>query len=182
PNKKKDDELKASIKSQGILQNLIVKDSGTNDMYEVYAGGRRLKAIGELIAEKELPQDYEVPCLVQEEDGPIAEASLSENTCREDMHPVDQYEAYTQLHKHHGLTIKDLAIHFAKSQNDIRKILKLGAVAEELREEFRAGKIELDAMMAFAVVDDPVRQVEAYKALSANQGLYPHNIRSMLTG
>ena len=61
-----DAELKASIAAHGLLQNLIVR-AGAKRKFEVEAGERRRRAMLALADEKHLPRDYEVTCLVLED-------------------------------------------------------------------------------------------------------------------
>ena len=51
------DELKASLLSHGLMQNLVVTDAG-DGRFLVIAGGRRLEAIQSLQAEGKLPEDF----------------------------------------------------------------------------------------------------------------------------
>src|SRR3954463_16767102 len=63
-----DAALEASIRAEGILQNLIVHAQPVDDgkgVYEVDAGGRRLKILQKLAAENVIDADHPVPCLVK---------------------------------------------------------------------------------------------------------------------
>jgi len=68
PTAAEDAELEASIRAKGILQNLIVHSApiGGKDIYEVDAGGRRLKVLQKLAAEGVIQDYHPVPCLVRE--------------------------------------------------------------------------------------------------------------------
>jgi ParB family chromosome partitioning protein len=89
------EELAASIKAHGLLQNLHVQPA-SGGKYEVVAGGRRLAALKRLAKQKAIAKNFEVPCQVtSDENG--AEISLAENIIRLPMHPADQYEAFKQL-------------------------------------------------------------------------------------
>ncbi len=57
------EELKASLLAHGLMQNLVVTDSG-DGTYRVIAGGRRLEAIHSLQFEGKLPVDYAIPCQI----------------------------------------------------------------------------------------------------------------------
>ena len=74
--------LEASIRARGILQNLIVHATGMHgrSVYEVDAGGRRLKVLQNLAAEGVIESDHPVPCLVREPEASL-ETSLMENQC-----------------------------------------------------------------------------------------------------
>lgn len=183
-NPAKDKELRASIESQGILQNLVVKPNGGPDQFEVTAGGRRFTTLQALVADKVegFDSDYPVPCLIQERADLADEASLTENICREEMDLVDQYEAYEKLHSMHGMSVKDLARHFGKSQNEVRKALKLGGIHPELLDLYRARKLDIDDLMAFALEDNPEKQLEIYQSVtSTGPRIDEHRIREMIT-
>lgn len=85
-----DQQLIASIRSQGVLQNLVVEPVG-NDQFQVIAGGRRFAAVGHLIDGEELDSDFLIPCLVKSNTDEHIEISLAENTQREAMHPADRF-------------------------------------------------------------------------------------------
>jgi ParB family chromosome partitioning protein len=89
------EELKASLLSHGLMQNLVVTDAG-DGQFLVIAGGRRLEAIHLLLAEGKLPQDFAMPCQVVSEERGL-EMSLAENTVRLAMHPADQFDAFAAL-------------------------------------------------------------------------------------
>jgi len=178
-----DSELRASIETQGLLQNLVVTPTPDSpSRYEVTAGGRRLKIIGQIIADKTPGWDehYPLPCLIKNSADAANEASLTENICREEMHPADQFDAYLRLHLQYGFTVEEIAKHFGKSVSDVRKALLLGRVAEPLRDEFRAGKIGLDEMTAFTLCEDLNRQVEVYAMLKRENRVFSSNIRKAL--
>ena len=138
-----DAELKASIRAGGLKQNLIVcPDQGEPERFAVTAGGRRLKALQELAAEGAIAADCEVPCLVEEPDAAL-ETSLMENTVRAAMHPADEYAAMAALIDG-GATVEAVAARFGVSERHVRQRLKLGKLAPELLDAFRAGKVSLE--------------------------------------
>jgi ParB family chromosome partitioning protein len=183
-NPAKDKELRAAIQAQGILQNLVVKPNGAPNQYEVTAGGRRYKSLQAIIEDKVegFDENYPVPCMVIERADFADEASLTENVCREEMDLVDQFEAYEKLHTLHGLSVKELARHFGKSQQDVRKALKLGGIHPDLLGQFRARKLDIDDLMAFALESDPEQQLAVYESLKkSGQPINDYNIRRRIT-
>ena len=94
------DEMKASILSHGLMQNLVVT-AGKKGKFLVIAGGRRLEAIKALIAEGKLPDDHAVPCQIVTEEH-AAEMSLAENVVRLAMHPADQFESICRADREGG--------------------------------------------------------------------------------
>ena len=162
-------ELKASIAAHGLLENLIARSMEPSTDYAVIAGGRRLAAMQALAAEGGLDEDHPVPCHMI--DGIVAaeEVSLAENSVRAAMHPADQVEAFRRL-AHAGCTAAAIAARFGVSERTVEKRLRLGNAAPVLLEAYRAGEIDLDTLMAFAVTTDQARQSAVWETVS-QQGL-----------
>lgn len=179
--KQADKELKASVKENGILQNLIVQE--TDDGYKVIAGGRRLGILGALVSEGHLDSNYPVPCSVYPADASVTEISLAENLARADMHPVDQLEAFNRLSKLAGgtMSVADIAAHFGKSRNEVRKILALGTCAPELLILCREGKLDVDILRAFSIEPDQKKQLAAYEAVKESTNISEWAVRNYLT-
>lgn len=172
------DELKASILAHGLMQNLVVTANG-HGTYHVVAGGRRLEAIRALVREGKLPADHAVPCQVVDE-GQAAELSLAENVVRVAMHPADEFEAYAAIAED-GHDAAAIAERFGVTKKHVLQRLQLARVAPELLEEYRAGRIVLESLMAFTVTDDRARQVSVYRSLKGWQIDSPDHVRGLLT-
>lgn len=145
------DELKASIQTEGLLQNLIAYPTA-NEKLAVVGGERRRKALAALIKEKKLPKTYAVPCLVRSRDEAIT-LSLAENVQREEMHPADQFEAFAALIDQ-GKTIDDVAARYGVVPAVVTRRLKLAKVSPAILAAFRADSLSLEAVMGFTVSDD----------------------------
>lgn len=175
-------QLKGRIRAQGLLNNLIgykqLVDGVATGIIEIVAGGRRLSALGELVEEGDLPQDYSVHIMMVSEDEAI-ELSLSENQGREDMHPADVYEAM-QAMLDHGTALEDIAVRFELETSTVRKYLKLANVSPRMMALYRDGAVNFEHMMVFALVDDHATQEQAWDSLPKH-GRYPHELRRLLT-
>ena len=178
-------ELKASIAAHGLLENLIARsmEPGTDGIarYAVIAGGRRLAAMQALAAEGALDEDHPVPCRMIEDIVAAEEVSLAENSVRAAMHPADQVEAFRRL-ADAGSTAAAIAARFGVSERTVEKRLRLGNAAPVLLEAYRAGEIDLDTLMAFAVTTDHARQSAVWETVS-QQGYRPGawQIKRLLT-
>ena len=178
-------ELKASIAAHGLLENLIARamEPGTDCVarYAVIAGGRRLAAMQALAAEGALEEDHPVPCRMIEDIVAAEEVSLAENSVRAAMHPADQVEAFRRL-ADAGSTAAAIAARFGVSERTVEKRLRLGNAAPVLLEAYRAGEIDLDTLMAFAVTTDQARQNAVWETVS-QQGYRPGawQIKRLLT-
>lgn len=161
--KEQDKLLRASIKAQGVTQNLIVVPEGKR--YGVIAGGRRLAQLHILLEEGIVKADYLVPCLVEDENN-ISAISLAENI-KATMHPADEFMAFQSM-VDEGKSIAEIAGEFGITQTLVKKRLKLASVAPEIIQHYRNGKIDLEAVMAFTVCDDHDKQLACYKELSCH--------------
>lgn len=171
------DDLAASIRAHGLLQNLTVIE--TDKGYEVVAGGRRLAALKLLAKQKHIKADFEVPCLLVADDA-ATEASIAENTIREAMHPADQFEAFRQLIDG-GKSIADTAAAFGVTETVVKQRLKLANVSPRLLVEYRAGNATLEQMQALAISDDHAAQEAAWGNDEYAYRRTPHNLRRTLT-
>jgi ParB family chromosome partitioning protein len=171
-------ELKASLLAHGLMQNLVVTDTG-DGTYRVIAGGRRLEAIHSLQAEGKLPEDFAVPCQIVTEEHAL-EMSLAENTVRLAMHPADQFEAFAALIDQ-GESAADVAARFGVEESLVCKRMKLARVAPQLLAEYRNDGMTLECLMAFTVTDDHRRQLKVFKSLQDWQKEDASAIRAALT-
>jgi ParB family transcriptional regulator, chromosome partitioning protein len=172
------EELKASLLAHGLMQNLVVTDTG-DGTYRVIAGGRRLEAIHSLQAEGKLPEDFAVPCQIVTEEHAL-EMSLAENAIRLAMHPADQFEAFAALIDQ-GESAADVASRFGVEESLVLKRMKLARVAPQLLAEYRGEGMTLECLMAFTVTDDHKRQLKVFKSLQKWQQDDPSAIRAALT-
>ena len=178
-------ELKASIAAHGLLENLIVRiEDPVEDGVErcaVVAGGRRLAAMKALVEEEVLDADHPVPCRVIGAAENAGELSLAENVVRVAMHPADQVVAFTKLSEA-GVAVSAIAARFGVPERLVEQRLRLGGVAPELLDAYRAQEMDLDTLKAFTVTTDHARQRTAWEQVKA-QGYRPRGwqVRRMLT-
>ena len=173
-------QLKANILAEGILHDLIVAplpaEHDGEEFYEVGGGGNRLSLLHELHAEGLVPNDYPVPCKITTGDR-LLELSLSENI-HANMHPADEFTAYKEL-VDQNISPAEIARRFGRSEKSVKKLLKLASVAPAIIDHFRAGKLDLDCVMAFTVSDDHERQLACWKEVCKGHHS-PQRIRAFL--
>ncbi len=159
----------------GLLENLVVRadaeDADGTGPHAVIAGGRRLKALQELAGEGAIDPDHPVPCQVRSGDADSGEVSLAENVVRVAMHPADQVEAFGRLAAA-GQPVSAIAARFGASERLVEQRLRLGSAAPELLDAYRADRIDLEVLKAFAVTTDRERQLAVWEQVSA-QGHRP---------
>ena len=117
----KDSELKElsnSIKSQGLIQPIIVKPI-KNEQYQIIAGERRWRAC-------QLNGFHEVDCVVKSLDETnVLEAALIENIQREDLNVIEEANAYKGLIELKKINNENLAKIIGKSSSHVSNILRL---------------------------------------------------------
>lgn len=153
--------LAASIRSCGVLQNLVViPNSEKPGHFEVIAGGRRLAALNLLLSEGKIDSDFAVPVDVRDA-GDAAEITLAENIERQAMLAYDEFKQFVAL-THEGKTIDAIADAFGVTPLVVERRLKLMAAAPELLVEFSKAEISTDQMIALCATDNHARQLAAW--------------------
>ena len=143
-------ELAASLKSTGLIQPIIVRQ--TPDGYQLIAGERRWRAAKVAGLEK-------IPAIVRDVDSfTQAQMALVENFQREDLNALDRAESYRALMTHLGLTQAELAGRLGEERSSIANYLRLLELAPSVRELIRAAKLSLGHAKLLAGVTDPAEQ------------------------
>ena len=157
-------ELAALIASQGLLQRLSVVAQADGG-FAVVAGGRRLRAMQQLVADGSWNASQPVECKLYD-DARAAEVSLAENSGREAMHPADEMEAFRTLVEE-GLTVAQVAGRFGLSVLRVERRLKLARLAPRFLAMYRADEIEPDQLQALALTENPAAQESVWDGLPA---------------
>ena len=131
--------LAQSIRIDGVLQNLVVRPEG-EDQYRVIAGKRRFLALHHLKKEGAIDGDYQVPVDIRAgiDDQDAARLATVENVQREQLHPLDEGEAFAKLLQFGG-TIEAIIGKTGLSAPTIKRRLALASLAPEAKKAFRSG-------------------------------------------
>ncbi len=128
-------ELAASIKEQGIVQPLIVREMGEH--YELIAGERRWRAA-------QLLNLAEVPAIVREaDDRSVLELALIENLQRENLNAMEEALGYQQLINQFQLRQEDVATKVGKNRVSVANALRLLKLTPEIQAYVRDGRISV---------------------------------------
>lgn len=152
--------LAASIEAHGLLVPLLVRKGG-NGTYYVVDGNRRLAALLLHALGKEASAGG-VLCVEAPDDGNALELSAVVNVDREELHPVDRFEVFAALVQA-GQTVEALAKTYRMKVGAVRQALALGRMAPEVRDAWRAHRINDDVAEAFTVTADHKAQAAALK-------------------
>lgn len=176
------EELAANIEAKGLLQNLIVVPAKKRGMFDVTAGGRRLRALNFLAGAGKLPKDHPVACRVLDIDAAEqSELSLIENVIRLDMTPTDEIRAYKHF-VNEGSDLDAIAKRFGRTRRFIEGRLRLADLADPIFAALEEGKITLDVAKAYATTPNHERQMLVWNELSNSwQGNQADSIRRMIT-
>jgi ParB family chromosome partitioning protein len=155
-------ELAASIRSQGLMQPLLVRPVD-RDRYELVAGERRWRAA-------QMAGLEEVPALVREVPDEAALAmSLIENIQRENLNPMEEAAGLQRLVDEFKMTHEQAADAVGRSRSATTNLLRLLKLARPLQEMLMEGALEMGHARALLALEG-ARQVEAGKRVAA-QGL-----------
>ncbi len=120
------EELAASIREKGIIQPLILRETGA-DAFEIVAGERRWRAA-------QMAQLHDVPAILRDySDAEVLEIAIIENIQRADLNAVDEAAGYRQLMDRFGHTQDQLATALGKSRSHIANLLRLLTLPEAVQ-------------------------------------------------
>ncbi len=136
------EELTASIKENGILQPLTVRELGGGD-FELIAGERRLRAAKDAGLET-----VPVYILSVDADVEMMEFALVENIQRVDLKPLEKAEGYAILSGKYDLSQDDIAKRVGKSRPAIANALRLLKLPPEIKSSLNSGKISTGHALA----------------------------------
>jgi ParB family transcriptional regulator, chromosome partitioning protein len=163
-----------------LLQSLNVRpvldaDGAETGMFEVPAGGRRLKALQLLVKQKRLAKIAPIPCVVRDPATEILaeDESLAENVQRAPLHPLDQFRAF-QAMREKGQSEEDIAAAFFVGVNVVKQRLRLAAVTGKLLDAYAEDGMSLEQLMAFTVTTDHARQEQVWDALQRSYSREPY--------
>jgi ParB family chromosome partitioning protein len=170
--------LIASIRAFGLLEPLVVRPMpGEKGEYEVIAGNRRLAALRQI--HRDSKEDPKISCEVRDVDDPTAGAiSLSENFVREDMHALDEAEAFAELATNEAKGADAIASMFGTSERFVRQRMKIASLASVIKKAFRQDQIDIGTAEAFSAVPED-RQLAIWQELNGNPQ-NAHQVRNII--
>lgn len=159
-------ELAESIKKQGLLQPLIVREL-SDGRYEIIAGERRWRA-------SQLAGLCEVPVILKQVDDETAMAmALVENLQREDLNAMDQARAMHRLTDEFSLTHQQVADLLCKSRTAVSNYLRLLALSTAVKKLLEHGDIDMGHARALLMLaeeqQNQVAQLIVAKNLSVRE-------------
>jgi ParB family chromosome partitioning protein len=187
PSREAHQRLVALIRSQGLLQPLVVRPAEKRSgSYVVIAGGRRLAALREI---HKGDGDPKIACIVKDVDTDTADGlSLGENFGREPMHPLDEAEAFAKLASQDGKDADAIAAEFGVTPRYVRQRMKLADLSTVVKTAYREGVIDTAVAEVFASVP-PDRQKSVWTevggddiAVGSGRTLHAQHVRNVIAG
>lgn len=146
-------ELADSIREQGIVQPLIVRER--DGYFELIAGERRWRAAQLL----NLP---EVPIITREaDDRSVLELALIENLQRENLNPLEEARGYAQLAEQFQLTQEQIAVKVGKSRTAVANATRLLKLPEGVQTLLRENRISVGHAKVILGLADTTHQTLA---------------------
>ncbi len=152
------EDLANSIRSQGVVQPIVVRPIGTTGgtrRYEIVAGERRWRAA-------QLAGIAEIPALIREiADEEAIAMALIENIQREDLNPLEEARALDRLIREFDLTHAEAANAVGRSRAAVSNLLRLLELSEKVRPMLEDRELDMGHARALLAIGDPVQQYDA---------------------
>jgi ParB family chromosome partitioning protein len=152
-------ELADSIKSQGLVQPILVRPIGArhpgeSQRYEIIAGERRWRAA-------QMAGLAEIPAVIRDvPDEAAVSMALIENIQREDLNPLEEAGALLRLIEEFGLTHQAAAEAVGRSRAAVSNLLRLMELADEVKELLEQRRIEMGHARALLGLTSARQQIE----------------------
>lgn len=160
------EELSSSIRSQGIIQPLIVRRV-SESQFEIIAGERRWRAA-------KLAGLTQVPCVIKNvQDRAAIAMALIENIQRENLNAIEEAQALERLQQEFELTHQQVADAIGKSRTAVTNLLRLNTLDEGVKQCVISKKLEMGharALLSLELSDQhDVAKVVIAKKLTVRQ-------------
>lgn len=143
-------ELAASIKTNGIVQPVVVRRRGLR--YQLIAGERRWRAA-------QLAGLSKIPAIIRDvADSQLLELSLIENIQREDLNPIEEAHAYQRLIEGLRLTQEEIAQRVGRDRSSVTNYLRLLKLPQEIQKLVEDEKLSMGHARALLALPSPQQQ------------------------
>jgi ParB family chromosome partitioning protein len=150
------EELAQSIKAKGIIQPILVRQTGTT--YRIIAGERRWRAAQRAGLHKVPVVVRDVPAGSEQQ---LLELALIENIQRENLNPLDEAVAYQRLVDQFALTQDQIAAAVGKDRSSVANFMRLLKLPEEVRASLAGGALSMGHARALLPLTDDAAQRHA---------------------
>jgi len=153
------EELASSIKVQGIVQPIVVREIG-NERYEIIAGERRWRA-------SQLAGLDTIPAVIRNvPDEDAIAMSLIENIQREELNPMEEAIALQRLINEFELTHMQAAEAVGRSRVAVSNLLRLISLTDDVKRMLGNGDLEMGHARALLALDGGMQVQAAHQVAS----------------
>ena len=153
------DELAASIRAQGLIQPVVVREIGKHS-YELIAGERRWRAA-------QRAQLDEIPALIKQvAEQAVPAMALIENIQRQDLTPLEEADALKRLVDDFALTHQQAADAVGRSRASVSNLLRLTELPEPIKKLLDDGKLEMGHARCLLTLDESIAVPLARQAVT----------------
>lgn len=155
-------ELKESIKKNGILQPIIVRETSPGK-FEVIAGHRRLLAANLLKMNK-------IPAIIKNVNDTEAFAmAVIENLQRKNLNPIEEALAFRKLLQEFKLSLEDISNLVGKNKSYVANSLRLLNLPDEIKEALKKDEITYTQARTLLALKDEDQQRKLFQELIRNK-------------
>jgi len=166
------DELAETIRNQGIIQPLVVRNRESGG-YELIAGERRWRAA-------QRAGLHQVPAVVREtSESQAFELALVENLQREDLNPIEEAEAYQYMLAEHGHTQESLSVRVGKDRSTVANALRLLKLPPAVRAMVRENHLSMGHARALLGLEDD-QSIERLARMAASRSLSVRQVEALV--
>jgi ParB family transcriptional regulator, chromosome partitioning protein len=145
-------ELAQSIKSNGIVQPVIVRKAGSQ--YQLIAGERRLRAA-------KIAGLKTIPAVIRDvSEYKTLELALIENIQRQDLNPLEEATAYASLISEFQLTQDEVAHRVGKDRSSVTNYLRLLKLPQEIKDRIQNLELSMGHARALIALEKSKDQIE----------------------
>jgi ParB family chromosome partitioning protein len=154
--------LTASIAEKGVLQPILVRPTGTPDLYEIVAGERRWRAA-------QAAKLHEVPVIIRSfSDVQSLEIAIIENVQRADLNAIEEAAAYNELMDKFRYTQERVSEVVGKSRSHVANMLRLLKLPDSVKGLISEGKLSAGHARTLIGLADPETRAQEILSGSLN--------------
>ncbi len=168
------EDLARSVAEHGVVQPLVVTRIG--DKFQLIAGERRFRAAQKAGLTK-------VPVVVKDamQGSQALEIAIIENVQREDLNPIEEALAYSQLHQEFGLTQEEVARKVGKERSTVANFLRLLKLPDKVKTLVAGGQLSMGHARALLAMESG-KQQEALAERIVRQSLNVRQTELLASG
>jgi len=167
-------ELAQSIKEEGLLQPLLVREIKGGDKYELIIGERRFRAC-------KIAGLQKIPAIIKSySDAGAFKAALAENLQREDLNPIEIAIAYKRITEEDSLTQEQLSQIVGKDRSHVANHLRLLSLCDEVQKLTSEGALSFGHARAIVSLKDEADQKKAAER-AIKEGLSVRKLETLIT-